>query len=116
MPRRPSSRIAQCDEADLEPALDNGGTVNLGVLAHVLRQLGVVQEETRDGDVVALNANIATEGDGFYLPEHRFSSLRTPPRISEGERLVASRHVPVATHVVRGKRLKRVTSHLIGKL
>ena len=106
MPRRPSSRIAQCDEADLEPALDNGGTVNLGVLAHVLRQLGVVQEETRDGDVVALNANIATEGDGFYLPEHRFSSTRTPPRISGGERLVARRQVPVAAHVARANRLE----------
>ena len=99
------SRIAQRDEADLQPALHDGGSIHLGMVAHVLRQFGVVQQETRDGDVVALDANIATEGDGLYLPDHRFSSLRTPPRISRGERVEARRHMPVATHVGRSNRL-----------
>ena len=78
------SRIAQRDEADLQPALDHCGAIHLRMLAHVLRQFGVVQKETRDGDVVALDANVAAEGDGFYLPEHRFSSLRYPATDLQG--------------------------------
>jgi hypothetical protein len=72
------ARIAQRDETDLEPPLDHGRPINLGVIDDVRRQFGVVQRKTRDGDVVSLDANLATEIDGFYLPDHRFSSLRYP--------------------------------------
>ena len=70
--------IAQGDQADLEPPLDHRGAIDLRVVAHVGCKLRVVQGEIRDGDVVSLDAHVAAEVDGFYLPEHRFSSLRYP--------------------------------------
>ena len=80
--------ITQRDEADLEPPLHHRGTIDLGMVADILRKLGIVKRETRDGDVVSLDANVATEIDGFYLPDHRFSSLRYPrhgsPEVSVG--------------------------------
>jgi hypothetical protein len=70
--------IAQRDETDLEPTLDHRRAVDFGLVADVSRQFGVVQRETRDGNVVSLDANVAAEIVGFYLPEHHFPSLRYP--------------------------------------
>ena len=93
--------IAQRDETDLEPPLHHRWAVDLGVVADVRRKLCVVKRETRDGDVVSLDANVATEIDGFHLPEHRFSSPRYLATDPEYERLVARRQVVSPLGAVR---------------
>ena len=70
--------IAQRDETDLEPTLDHRRAVDCGLIADISREFGVVQRETRDGDVVSVDANVAADVVGFYLPEHDFPSLRYP--------------------------------------
>jgi len=52
--------------------------VDLRLLAEIPRKVGVTQRETRDGDVVSLDANVATEADGFNLPEHRLFLTSLP--------------------------------------
>ncbi len=69
--------IALRDETDLEPTLEHRGRSTSGY-SPTYAASSASDRETRDGDVVSRDTRGAAEVDGFYLPEHHFSSPRSP--------------------------------------